>query len=366
MGRRDFSRLQRWATHASPENVLKLVSSVTWCSHGRIRVENVKSMKGILSVQRTPVNVRLARPCGAGASMLSVGFSSCPWFAVRESETIRSAVSKATHILQSTGIPEPRESAEYLAASSFRRIRTRTEALNSLQKPVGRDLERFIELCKQRERNRTPIQYLVGDWDFHCVTLLVRAPVLIPRPETEELVQHLLRDVCKEDARILDVGCGSGAIFLAALASRPKWTATGVDIAAEAVQLSRDNTELHAFGNRVSIVHGTIKDVCANEMFDALVSNPPYIPARDMKDLEAEVKDHEDVRALCGGEDGLDVVREILQFAPRVVKPGGSIWLEVDSGHDTVLEGLRFENIDYVKNYKDMYGRPRFCHLRVT
>ncbi|PXF45148.1 HemK methyltransferase family member 1 [Gracilariopsis chorda] len=297
--------------------------------------------------------------------MLGVGFSSCPWLAVRESETIRSAVSKATHILQNTGIPEPCESAEYLAISSFPRIRTRTEALSSLRKPAGTDLDRFIELCKRRERNRTPIQYLVGDWDFHSITLLVRAPVLIPRPETEELVELVLQGVCEEDANILDVGCGSGAIFLAVLASRPKWTATGVDVAAEAVHLSGDNTELHGFGNRVSILHGTIKDVCADGVFDAIVSNPPYIPARDMEDLDAEVKEHEDVRALCGGEDGLDVVREILEFAPRVVKPGGSIWLEVDSGHPAVLERLSFEEVEYVKTYKDMCGKARFCHLRV-
>lgn len=286
------------------------------------------------------------------------------WGTVRNSPSIRAAVLAATKTFQKQGISEANASAEYLALATFSILKSRRDARTNLSKPLAADLERFVHLCHQREA-RTPIQYLVGDWDFHHVNLRVRAPVLIPRPETEELVELVLNGLTCERARVLDVGCGSGAILLAILAARPAWKGVGVDIATEAVDLSKENAAELGIASRAEIIRGGIEAVVENGLFDVLVSNPPYITTSDMTSLDKEVREFEDIRALCGGEDGLDVVREVLKWAPKTVMKGGSIWLEVDSKHPKVLQAQQFDGVEWVSSYKDLYGRERFCHFRV-
>ncbi|CAN8076757.1 unnamed protein product [Agarophyton chilense] len=295
----------------------------------------------------------------------SAAFAACPWLVVSKSQTISSAVVHATQILSQKQVPEAAESAQYLAAHCFPHVQTRLDVLASRKSPPRDALNLFIQLCKERERKRTPIQYLVGDWDFHSITLLVRPPVLIPRPETEELVEHVLNDLEHDSATILDVGCGSGAILLAILNARPNWSATGIDISEEAVKLSEENVRLLGMQSRARIGHARVRDICGEgRLFDALVSNPPYIPVREMDGLQTEVRDHEDYGALCGGEDGLDVVLEVLHGAAGVLKPGGSIWLEVDTPHPSMIEAMKFKELEYVKSHNDLSGNARFCHLR--
>lgn len=293
-------------------------------------------------------------------------FAVCMWSGVKASKSIARAVQAATKILQRSKIPEAAASAEYLATACFDEIGSRSDARSSHLKPNANQLEQFIKLCRKREEQRVPVQYLIGDWDFHNIQLLVRAPVLIPRPETEELVEHLLKTVENEEANILDVGCGSGAIFLAALTARTGWRAVGIDIAEEAVRLSQENVRLLGLEDRSRVLGGNVYDVAeGGRVFDALVSNPPYICSADIDELAAEVKDHEDIRALCGGTDGLDVVREILHVAPQIVKSGGSVWLELDVGQSSELEGMKFEGLEFVEKVNDGFGKERFCHMRI-
>ncbi|KAI0564647.1 hemk methyltransferase family member 1 [Gracilaria domingensis] len=322
-------------------------------------------MSALRPRRRTHRLFALHRAAAAATSSQSAAFAACPWHTLSRSTTIRVAVAAATRLLSRSHVAEPALSAQHLAVHAFAGVHTTTQARFSERKPRVHEISRFIHLCKQREQWRTPVQYLVGDWDFHAITLRVRPPVLIPRPETEELVEHLLRDMRQQSAHIVDVGCGSGAIMLAALAARPGWTATGVDISDAAVRLSKENSRLLGLQQRATIVHGRLSDACAQGgLFDALVSNPPYIPACEMSGLQREVREHEDFGALCGGEDGLEVVREVLQWAAHGVKKGGSIWLEVDTSHPPVLERKQFEHIEYVKSYIDLSGNARFCHLR--
>lgn len=290
--------------------------------------------------------------------------ASSVWNAVRRSRSIQCAVRAATEIFEEYDIPEAAASAEYLAISSFHNVRTRRDAKTLEHDLVREEVNRYVELCRERQTSRKPIQYLVGDWDFHHITLLVRPPTLIPRPETEELVEHLLRDVNSEGARILDVGCGSGAILLAALAARPLWHGVGIDISEEAIALSAENVEQQGMTERAQIYRCGIEKLVGGERFDAIVSNPPYIPREEMDGLEAEVRDHEDFDALCGGEDGLDVVREIFRWAPYILKSEGSLWVEVDEKHPEMLEEMRFEGLEFVAGFEDMYGKQRFCHMR--
>lgn len=224
-------------------------------------------------------------------------------------------------------------------------------------------------MCAARANQRTPVQYLVGEWDFHNITLSVRAPTLIPRPETEELVEHVLADgALPPDARALDIGAGSGAVLLALLRARAGWRGVGVDVERHALQLSADNARMVGVEARARFVEAGAKGLTLSRLgsakeFDVVVSNPPYVPAGDMETLEPEVAAHEDWKALCGGVTGLDVVDDILEAAPRLLKKGGFVWLEVDESHPAVLAERAYPGLAFVKKMDDLYGRPRFCQF---
>lgn len=217
----------------------------------------------------------------------------------------------------------------------------------------------FAELCRKRAAEHVPVQYLVGEWDFHRISLEMHPPTLIPRPETEELVEMVLEWLRSErldapdrstgqgrdDLRFLDVGSGTGAIGLALLDALPNARCVAIDVQASAVQLSRRNAVRTGLSNRYECIHADVEGFDAdshhlNDSFDFIVSNPPYIPRRDMADLPADVAEHEDSVALDGGEDGLDIVRQLVRRCPHLLKRGGprQLWMEVDTSHPKAMQ----------------------------
>ena len=239
--------------------------------------------------------------------------------------------------------------------------------------PDARDT--FESMCAQR-LERVPVQYILGEWDFLDLTLSLRPPVLIPRPETEELVERVLRTHGSGASRFLDVGCGSGAIGLALLHKLPEARCVGIDISADAIALASENAQRCGVASRYtpSLVDGGIAqyNTAKEEKFDVIVSNPPYIPRGDMASLEEEVAGHEDDGALCGGVDGLDVIRDLMRAAPRLLDPEGprAIWMEVDTSHPPLIEEWLKEDeqaalqLEQVSQMDDLYGRPRFVEVR--
>uniref|UniRef100_S4RMF5 peptide chain release factor N(5)-glutamine methyltransferase n=1 Tax=Petromyzon marinus TaxID=7757 RepID=S4RMF5_PETMA len=194
-----------------------------------------------------------------------------------------------------------------------------------------------------------PVQYVIGQWDFMDLTLKMRPPVLIPRPETEEvemsvcmlnvLANRAHRKVAAGEQggpyRVLDIGCGSGAISLAILSASPLASCVAVDKSADAVALARENAEDLSLQDRCSVVqlditavgraaHAT-EAVGALGPFDVLVSNPPYVFTGDMAALQPEIRSFEDPAALHGGEDGMDLIKVVLTLAAEVVKDNGSV-----------------------------------------
>ena len=205
----------------------------------------------------------------------------------------------------------------------------------------------------------------------------MRPPVLIPRPETEELVELILNDTQLEkerNVRFIDIGCGSGAILLAILKARPCWSGIAIDPVEKAVELCRENARLLKVEKRCEVFQSSIEDWTYSRqraLCDFVVSNPPYIPRNDLQSLEPEVILHEDYNALYGGADGLDVVREVLARAPSLVKTKGNIWLEVDSSHPAEISRL-MENsshhnkaLCFEKAYHDFQGHERFCKISI-
>ncbi len=298
--------------------------------------------------------------------------------------SISAALHAATEAFAAASVPEPALSAEHLLTrcAGFGNDR-RQLMLHAAKTLDGAAARAFEEMCTRRIE-RTPVQYILGDWDFHELTLEVRPPVLIPRPETEELVEHVLAALGGEDGAggesaggsgeidILDVGCGTGAIGLALLNRLPNARCVGIDVCPTARTLSQANAERLGLSSRYEalLVDGGIA-AChlSPRRFDVIVSNPPYIPRADMAALEPEVAWHEDAGALCGGVDGLDVVRELLLAAPRLLRTDGprSIWLEVDTSHPPLLERWLQEQttlgLHMVRWMRDACGRPRFCEI---
>ncbi|MES1910782.1 MAG: hypothetical protein MHM6MM_003314 [Cercozoa sp. M6MM] len=221
----------------------------------------------------------------------------------------------------------------------------------------------FDRLCEKRLTGM-PIQYCLGSWDFCSLSdILVRPPVLIPRPETEELVRLVQQHMSPTDCRILDVGTGSGAIAAALLHENKSLHAMCIDVSPAAVQLASDNMELFDLSDRAQVKKCSIEEfggIYDGFQFDVLVSNPPYIPSSVVDALEDQVLHYEDRGALDGGTDGFSVTRQILRHCSRLVRPGGKVLMELDDGQPTVLCNSETDLFAHMEAVTDMYEKDRF------
>nr|XP_034961952.1 MTRF1L release factor glutamine methyltransferase isoform X3 [Zootoca vivipara] len=257
-------------------------------------------------------------------------------------------------------------------------------------------LESFSFLKKTRrgveetygENGRMPVQYVLGEWDFQDLTLKMKPPVFIPRPETEELVSLIVDEECrkrftsanckqlspeKSGLVILEVGCGSGAIALSLLKKLPHSRVIATDKSQAAVNLAKENAARLRLQDRVKILH---HDVSSSSwecllpwgLVDTIISNPPYIFHEDMTQLAAEILRYEDLGALDGGKDGMSVIKQILKLASYVLKDGRSVFLEVDPRHPEMVENWLCSHPDLLLfvsgTHNDFCGKPRFLHIQ--
>ena len=297
--------------------------------------------------------------------------------------TYGSALRAASSAFDEHNVPEAALSAEHLLTQAAGFGSNRAALLLRRDDTLPAEVKHAFESMCARRLAREPVQYILGEWDFLELTLALRPPVLIPRPETEELVEHVLRTHSQgahansQPVRFLDVGCGSGAIGVALLHRLPSARCVGIDVSADASALAMENAARCGVATRyeAALVSGGIAAYAAaasRGSFDIIVSNPPYIPRADMALIEPEVVAYEDDGALCGGTDGLDVVRDILRAAPILLDPQGprSIWMEVDTSHPPLIEAWISAaaqaslGLELVRWLPDLYERPRFVELR--
>ncbi|XP_053971087.1 MTRF1L release factor glutamine methyltransferase [Hylaeus volcanicus] len=231
-----------------------------------------------------------------------------------------------------------------------------------------------------------PVQYIIGEWDFRDITLKLVPPVFIPRPETEILVDFVLKRLSslqKEKQEILELGCGSGAISLAIAHSNKTVNCIAIDANLQACELTKENRDRLGLEHQVTVVHATLKDNGEIEVpnvsnghgsldlnsktFDCIVSNPPYVPTKQILTLAPEIKIYEDLRALDGGDDGLKVIKPLLKYASTVLKPGGRLLLEVDSTHPEYIQFFTKKyctlKLQYEHTYKDFCNNDRFVEI---
>ena len=216
------------------------------------------------------------------------------------------------------------------------------------------------EALIERRRTGEPIQYILGVTEFYGLPFCVTPGVLIPRPETEHLVEKALQVAAGFAApRLVDIGAGSGAISVTLAHLLPQAVVTAIDISEAALDIARSNAEGNGVAGRIRFLQGDLLGAVAGEQFEVVVSNPPYVPLVDRDSLSVEVREHEPELALFAGDDGLEIYRRLIPQAFEVLVPGGFLALEIGYGQRPAVGGLlldsNFEKIEFVP---DLQGIP--------
>lgn len=285
--------------------------------------------------------------------------------------SIAEAILQGAHDLRRAGVLEPRQEAGSLLAHVLGR--DRTFILGHADDSIDDEqLRQFLEVLSERV-SRKPLQYITGHQEFYGLDFEVNEHVLIPRPETELLVELALERLSKEDVAhsICDVGTGSGCIAITLLCKLPRARAVAIDISPEALTVAKRNAARHGVDDRIEFLASD----CFAELnptgggFDLIVSNPPYVAERARLGLQREVRDFEPSAALMAGPDGLAVITRLLREAGGFLKPGAQFLFEIGFDQGVALENLlqqpdASETWKLLGIYPDLQGIPRIVALQ--
>ena len=219
------------------------------------------------------------------------------------------------------------------------------------------ELAAFREQVQRRAKGE-PVQYILGEAEFWSLPFTVNPAVLVPRADTEVLVEEALSRI-EGPVHLLDVGTGSGAIAVAIAHEKPEIQVTALDCSEEALHVARGNAERNGVAERVSCLAGDLAELPPGP-FAMVVSNPPYIPTADCEQLMTEVRDHEPRLALDGGEDGLTAYRQLTSQSGEILLPGGWLLVEVGIGQaEDVVALFKAAGLAEIKSRDDYAGIPR-------
>jgi release factor glutamine methyltransferase len=256
--------------------------------------------------------------------------------------------------------PSPRLDSELLLAHALKsdRVRLVLDSERELDEP---SLARYRELIRRR-RSGEPIAYILGQREFYGLAFAVDRRALVPRPDTEPLVEVALERTRSRSmhGHALDLCTGTGCVALAFAKARPTWRVTATDLALETAELAWENVRRLGLVFTVAVAVGDLFAPVTGRKFDLVLANPPYVPSGDIAGLEADVRDFEPRLALDGGADGLDLVRRVVAAAPQHLVPGGVLAVEI--GHDQgtrtreLFEQAGFQGISLRRDYG---GRER-------
>lgn len=274
--------------------------------------------------------------------------------------TVLEIIKRTTEFFSGKGVESPRLNAELLIGHALGR--TRMQLYMEFERPLTEtELEKIRPLVRRRGQ-REPLQYIVGEVEFHGLKLKVDKRALIPRPETELLVAHVVA-LCAAapPARALDLGTGSGAIALALAVMLPGSAVTAVDVSAAALALARENAATCGVAERVTFLQSNWFAAVPADEFGLIIGNPPYLSAEETAQTTPEVRGHEPDVALTAPGDGLDHLARIIADAPRFLANGGLLALETGiAQHGRLKELAAAAGFTRSESRQDLTGRDRF------
>lgn len=273
------------------------------------------------------------------------------------SPAVGTALRNGIGFLREKKAPEPEISAERLLEWVLGK--TRVELYLEAEKKISDSAQEQFSALLEKRAAHYPLQYLLGTAEFRTISLEVGEGCLIPRPETELLVEDVFvrMERKNEKLHVLDIGTGSGNIAISLAKERPEWTIVGTDISPEALRYARKNAKTNGVSARISFEEYDLFSPASK--FDAVVSNPPYLSSRDFLNLQKEVT-FEPRAALDGGEDGFKFYRRIIPSAEKFLKKGGMIFFEMGIGQaEAVSAELKANGFGEIEILKDYNGIER-------
>jgi release factor glutamine methyltransferase len=276
--------------------------------------------------------------------------------------TIGDVVKASTEFLARKGVPSPRVDAEHLIAQALGV--TRLDLYLQYDRPLTEEEQAACRELVRRRGMREPLAYILGEWGFRRLTLKVDGRALIPRPETEVVVERSLALLDGVAAPVvLDVGTGTGAIALAIADERPEASVTAIDVSEDALALAAENAERTGLAERVTLLRHDLTEGLPGGPYDLVVSNPPYVEPKELDALQPEVRDWEPRDALVGH----GVTEQVARSARDVLRPGGALVLEVADGTAAGVSKLLAElGYGEIVATPDLAGRDRVVEARWT
>ena len=280
--------------------------------------------------------------------------------------TVLDLVEWTENYFRESGITTPRLDAEVLLG--FVLQKSRLQLYLSFEMPVFPDHLSVFRQLVQRRKEHTPVSYLTNHREFMSIDFYVDSRVLIPRPETEILVEYVLdRTSTHGPISLVDIGTGSGAIAVSLAFNRPEWYIVATDISIDALAVAETNATRHQ--TQIEFRSGDMLSALesVDDKFDWIVSNPPYISSQDYKILPPDVRNFEPKLALASLPDGLQLIRILIESAPNYLKPNGRLAIEIGKGQrldveDFVHRSKKYQKIDFIP---DLSGVARILVVQV-
>lgn len=281
------------------------------------------------------------------------------------SSDISTILKKATDILQKSGIAEPRKEANSLLTFALQKEKTFIIAHSDYE--LTEEEESYFLKLINRRAEREPFQHITGKQEFYGLDFEVNKDVLIPRPETELIVENgieVLQNL--ESPSFCEVGLGSGCISISILHNVKNATAIGLDISTKALAVAKRNAEKHSVLARLKLNESDVFSNLTNQKFDLIVSNPPYISSEEIPNLQVEVRDFEPINALTDNQDGFSIIEKIIIDSPTYLIQNGFLLMEIGFGQsENVRKMLSDEIWESVEILPDLQGIPRMVKAKV-
>ena len=279
--------------------------------------------------------------------------------------SIAESLNDAERTLAESGVAEPRRESVSLLARALQK--DKTFLYTYPERELSDSEENLFDSLLHRRASREPFQYITGVQEFYGLEFEVTPDVLIPRPETEMVVEEAVKILgANNTSSFCEVGIGSGCIAISILHQIISATAIGLDVSISALQIARRNATKNGVGERLTLVESDVFASLETRSFDAIVSNPPYVPLKDLDGLQAEVRDFEPHLALTDGSNGLSIVQRIIDGAPKYLREHGSLLLEIGFDQSERVAQMFATDVWQTPEFlPDLQGIPRLVHSRL-